>query len=231
MSGADKVIGQCRKPSGLFGRLMLWEMNRHHSKLTDWGLSHVQIKKGDTILDVGCGGGRTISKLAEMASDGKVHGIDYSEESVTAAHRKNARWIDIGRVRIREGTVSRLEFPDNMFDLVTAIETHLFWPDLPNDFREIHRVLRPAGTLLIVAEIYKGGKHLEGVRRQVFEKHLAANMNLLTSEEHRALFTETGFSEVQTFEAIEKGWICAIGKKPAPGDAIKSRALENYIVR
>lgn len=231
MSGADKLIGQCRKPSGLLGRLMLWEMNRHHSKLTDWGLSHVRIKKTDTILDVGCGGGRTISKLAEMASDGKVHGIDYSEESVTAAHRNNTRWIDIGRVRIREGTVSRLEFPDNTFDLVTAIETHLFWPDLLNDFREILRVLRPGGTLLIVAEIYKGGKHLEGVRKQIFEKHLAANMNLLTSEEHRAIFVQAGFSDVHTFEAIEKGWICAMGEKSSPVDAIKSEGLENFIVR
>ena len=231
MSAADKVIAQCRKPSGLFGRLMLWEMNRHHSKLTDWGLKHITVRKNDTILDVGCGGGRTISKLVEMASDGKIHGVDYSEESVTAAHRRNARWIDIGRVSIRQGMVSRLDFPGNTFDLVTAIETHLFWPDLPNDFREIFRVLRPGGALLIVAEIYKGGKHLEGVRKQVFEKHLAANMNLLTSEEHRRLFTETGFSDVQTFEALEKGWICATGKKSSPGDALQSEMLKNFIVR
>src|SRR5580693_8471088 len=157
MSAADKVIAQCRKPSGLFGRFILWDMNRHHSKLTDWGLSHVSIKKNDTILDIGCGGGRTISKLAEMASGGKVHGIDYSEESVAAAHRNNRRWIDIGRVCIRHGTVSQLPFANDTFDLVTAIETHLFWPDLPNDFREISRVLKPGGSLLIVAEIYKGG--------------------------------------------------------------------------
>jgi SAM-dependent methyltransferase len=139
MSAADKVIAQCRKPSGLLGRFILWDMNRHHSKLTDWGLSHVEIKKTDTILDVGCGGGRTISKLADMASNGKVHGVDYSEESVTAAHRNNVRWIDIGRVSIRDGSVSQLSFENNTFDLVTAIETHLFWPDLPNDFREIFR--------------------------------------------------------------------------------------------
>ena len=213
MSAADKVIAQCRKPSGVFGRFVLWEMNRHHSKLTDWGLSHVTIKKTNTILDVGCGGGRTISKLAELASDGKVHGIDYSEESVTAAHRKNVRWIDIGRVSIREGNVSQLAFDDGTFDLITAIETHLFWPDLPNDFRELARVLRPGGTLLIVAEIYRGGKHLEGVRQKIFDRHLAANMNLLTPDEHRALFTNAGFPDAQIFEEFDKGWICGVGRK------------------
>ncbi len=214
MSAADKVIGQCRKPSGLFGRFILWDMNRHHSKLTDWALSHVSIKKTDTILDVGCGGGRAISKLAAMASNGKVHGVDYSEESVTAAHRNNTRWIDIGRVSVREGTVSQLPFADSTFDLVTAIETHLFWPDLSNDFREILRLLKQGGALLIVAEIYRGGKHLEGVRKKIFDKHLAANMNLLTPDEHRELFTNAGFFNVQIFEELNKGWICVTGRKP-----------------
>jgi len=212
MSAADRVIAQCRKPSGLFGRFILWEMNRHHSKLTDWGLSYVTVKKTDTVLDVGCGGGRTINKLANVAD--KVHGIDYSEESVATAHRINTRWIDIGRVSIREGTVSQLPFPDGTFDLVTAIETHLFWPDLPKDFAEVFRVLKAGGALLIVAEIYTGGKHLEGVRKQIFEKHLAANMNLFTPDEHRALFTAAGFSDIEVFEQLDEGWICATGKKP-----------------
>ena len=213
MNAADKVIAQCWKPSGLFGRFILWDMNRHHSKLTDWGLSHVSIKKTDTILDIGCGGGRTIHKLAAMASAGKVYGVDYSDDSVAAARRKNAGLIDIGRVEIKQGSVSQLPFANDTFDLATAIETHLFWPDLPNDFRETFRVLKPGGTLLIVAEIYKGGKHLEGVRKKIFDKHLAARMNLLTPDEHRELFTKAGFPDVEIFEELDKGWICGIGKK------------------
>jgi ubiquinone/menaquinone biosynthesis C-methylase UbiE len=214
MSAADKVIAQCRRPSGLFGRFILWDMNRHHSKLTDWGLSHVPIRETVRILDIGCGGGRTINKLAAIASDGKVYGIDYSEASVAAARRMNARWIDIGRVEIESGSVSQLPFANETFDLVTAIETHLFWPDLDGDMREILRVLKPGGALLIVAEIYKGGKHLEGVRKKIFEKHLAANMNLLTTDEHRELLMKAGFSDVQILEEIDRGWISVVGKKP-----------------
>jgi ubiquinone/menaquinone biosynthesis C-methylase UbiE len=214
LSAADKVIAQCRKPSGFFGRFILWDMNRHHSKLTDWGLSHASIDKTATTLDVGCGGGRTISKLALMATAEVVCGIDYSQASVAAARKTNRRLIDSGRVEIQQASVSKLPFANNTFDLVTAIETHLFWPDLPNDFREIFRLLKPGAKLLIVAEIYKGGKHLEGVRKAIFDKHLAANMNLLTPDEHRELFASAGFSDVKIFEELGKGWICAIGKKP-----------------
>jgi ubiquinone/menaquinone biosynthesis C-methylase UbiE len=213
MSAANKVITQCKKPSGFFGRFILWDMNRHHSNLTDWGLSHIAIDKMATILDVGCGGGRTINKLALMATAGVVHGIDYSEASVAAARKTNRRLIDAGRVEIRPTSVSKLPFADNTFDLVTAIETHLFWPDLRSDFREILRVLKTGGKFLIVAEIYKGGKHLEGVRKAIFDKHLAANMNLLTPDEHRGLFASAGFSDVQIFEELDKGWIRAVGKK------------------
>jgi hypothetical protein len=47
----------------------------------------------------------------------------------------------------------------------------------------------------------------------MFEKHLAANMNLLTPDEHRELFTNAGFSGVQILEDLDKGWICGLGRK------------------
>src|SRR5215469_2696386 len=139
-------VTQCQKPTGWLGRLVLRNMNSRHSKVTDWGLSHISVSPRDIILDIGCGGGRTVSKLAALATQGKVFGIDYSSESVTVAGTTNQTWIAIGRVEIREASVSQLPFSADMFDLITAVETHFWWPDLPADMREVFRVQKPGGT-------------------------------------------------------------------------------------
>jgi ubiquinone/menaquinone biosynthesis C-methylase UbiE len=186
-------------------------MNSSHSKLTAWGLAHVSVGKGDTILDVGCGGGRTVSKLAAIAAEGKVYGADYSEESVAAAKRMNAREIGAGRVEIRQGSVSQLPFPEGMFDLVTGVETHIWWPDLRGDVREVFRVLRPGGTLVLIAEVYGGSTTKAG---QLAEKYASrTGMKLLSVEEHRELLEEAGCSDVRIVEERGKGWICAFGRK------------------
>jgi len=205
-------VNQCQKPTGWLGRFILWEMNLRHSKLTDWGLTHTSIEKRYTILDVGCGGGRTVSKLATAAAQGQVYGVDFSAESVAASKRTNASWIDMGRVEIRHGSVSELPFSNAMFDLVTAVETHFWWPDLPGDMREIFRVLKPGGRLMLMAEVYKGATSRTS---KIAEKYAQkTGMKLLKLDEHRELFTRTGYSDVQITEERAKGWICAIGKKP-----------------
>ncbi len=187
-------------------------MNSSHSKLTDWGLGHIAMENHHTILDVGCGGGRTVSKLAAIATQGRVYGVDYSDESVAATKRTNARWIDLGRVEIRQGSVSDLPFPDGKFDLVTAVETHFWWPNLPGDMREVFRVMKPGGTLVLIAEIYKGANTMTA---RFAEKYASrTGMSLLSVNEHRKLFTTAGYSDVQVIEERDKGWICGLGRKP-----------------
>jgi ubiquinone/menaquinone biosynthesis C-methylase UbiE len=190
-------------------------MNRRHAKLTDWGLEQVSIDSDATILDIGCGGGSTIHKLAGIASKGKVYGVDYSETSVAVSRKTNQDWITAGRVEIRHGSVSHLPFPDQMFALATAIETHFYWPDLQADLREVLRVLKPGGTLVIIAEVYKGGKYDRFVQR--FAKSMQ-KMNLsyanLSVDEHRELTLRAGFADVEVIKNYDKGWICGTGKKP-----------------
>jgi len=212
MASRNAPPNQCSKPSGWLGRFTLWRMNLSHSKVTDWGLEHISIEKDLTILDVGCGGGRTVGKLAAIATQGKVYGVDYSEESVAATERTNAQWIELGRVEVRHGSVSQLPFPDGMFDLITAVETHFWWPNLPGDMREVSRVLTPGGTLIIIAEVYKGANTAASKLMEKFASQ--TGMKLLSVDQHRELFTHAGFSDVQVIEERHKGWICGIGKKP-----------------
>jgi SAM-dependent methyltransferase len=204
------VLSQVRKPTRWVGRFFLWTMNQSHSSLTDWGLEHVQIEKEFAILDVGCGGGRTIEKLALVASEGRVFGVDYSLGSVEASRARNARLIEAGRVEIRHASVSSLPFPDATFDLVTAVETHYYWPDLPRDILEVVRVLEPGGVLIVIAESYKGSKN-DLVQRPAMALLRAVHMSV---DEHRQWFQNAGLGDVQVFEERDQGWICVIGRKP-----------------
>jgi len=211
-------VNQCQKPTGWLGRFVLWNMNWQHSKVTDWGLSHISIDRHATVLDVGCGGGRTVSKLAAIASEGRVYGVDFSKESVAVAKKTNRQWISMARVEIREGDVSHLPFSEDVFDLITAVETHFWWPDLPADTRELLRVLKPGGELVIIAEIYAGAKTKTA---KLAEKYLPmSGMRLLSVNEHRELLANAGYSEVQVIEEPSKGWICCIGRKPLPDEAL-----------
>jgi ubiquinone/menaquinone biosynthesis C-methylase UbiE len=185
-------------------------MNRRHSRVTDWGLRQVAIRDDEIILDVGCGGGRTVAKLAAAAPSGRVCGVDYAAESVAASMRTNQSQVARGRVEIRQSSVSDLPYPDNTFDLVTAVETHFWWQDLAAGMREIRRVLKPGGRLLIIAEFYNSAryaKYIDRIRR-------FTSMAVLDAEEHRAVFVDAGFSDVRVTEDPPRGWIAVVGTRP-----------------
>ena len=184
-------------------------MNISHSSLTDWGLKHVAIEKHFTILDVGCGGGRTIEKLAALASEGTIYGVDYAKGSVAASRGRNARLIQAGRVEIEQASVSRLPFPDDRFDIVTAVETQYYWPNPVTDIQEILRVLKPAGTLVVIAESYRTSKS-DTLQRPVMK---LLKFTRLSVSEQRELFSAAGYKDIQIFEERRHGWICGVGAK------------------
>jgi ubiquinone/menaquinone biosynthesis C-methylase UbiE len=186
-------------------------MNRGHSKVSDWGLAHVIVRTSDRILDVGCGGGRTVSKLATLATMGKVYGIDHSKESVTVSSKTNRKWIEVGRVEILEGSVVRLPFLSDMFDVITAVETHFWWPDPASGMSEVFRVLKPGGTLVVIAEIYKGAGTTAAKMAEKYQ-HLSG-MTLLSVDGHRELLHTAGFRAIQISTEPPKGWICCVASK------------------
>jgi SAM-dependent methyltransferase len=155
--GAVFVLSsQCRRPWGWLGRRFAAVMNLGHAPLTAWGLGPVTIAPESRILDIGCGGGATMRALAAEATAGRVDGVDYSAASVAVARATNADLIRSGRAEVQQASVSTLPFPDGTFDLVTAVETHYYWPHFASDLREVRRVIAPGGRFVIIAETYKG---------------------------------------------------------------------------
>jgi ubiquinone/menaquinone biosynthesis C-methylase UbiE len=156
------------------------------------------------VLDVGCGGGKTVNRLAQLAPKGKVFGLDYSHDMVEFSKRINKNLIAENRVEILEGTVQKTGFKDAFFDLVTAFETYYFWPNLSDAFKEIRRVLKTGGKLLLVNEL----KYGTTPAKVIVETHV----KLYPLEEIQTLMHSVGFMCVQVFIDANSDWNAIVAK-------------------
>jgi ubiquinone/menaquinone biosynthesis C-methylase UbiE len=210
MGMLEALLQQCRRPTGRLGRWVARGMNLGHAGLTRWALAQIDVPEAARALDIGCGGGATLARLARMARSGKVVGIDYSEESVAVSRRRNRREGLAGRVEVHLGSVSSLPFPEATFDLVTAIETYYFWPDLSKDLSEVRRVMKPGAQLVMVAAAYNTPRFDRRNRRFVD----AIGMTYLSPSEAEEALVKAGFDRTRVAEDHRRGWLCVTGRKP-----------------
>lgn len=180
-------FNQCARPEGSLGRAMLCFMNYTHAPLTNWGLKLVNVQDGWTMLDVGCGGGFTIRRLLKRSKDAQVYGIDISEESVTKARQVNAEVLD-KQVYVTQGSAEQLPYNDEIFDLVTAVETVYFWPNLPDCLQEVRRVLKPGGKFAIMVEVVDSDSKWTSI---------VDGMTAYTPEQLKTLLDDAGFIQTE----------------------------------
>jgi ubiquinone/menaquinone biosynthesis C-methylase UbiE len=200
---------QYRCPSGISGKTVATNMNEGHWDLTTWGLKRVNIKPNSVILDMGCGGGRTISRLARRVDQGKVYGMDHSADMVEYSRQINKKLIDASRVEIVQGKVEETGFKDDFFDLVTAIETYYFWPDLAKAFLEIKRILKTRGHLLIISEMIKDGVY-EVENAEIIAK---TQVSLVSLQEMQKLLYSSGFNSVKIYRKRKSDWNAVLAQK------------------
>ncbi len=216
MGLADRVyeiIGaQARKPSGWFGKMVYGHLAAWgHRPLTNWATSFMNIQPDDRVLDVGCGSGVAIKLIAQIAVEGFVAGVDYSEEMVQQALRRNAAAVQAGRVEIRHSNVAALPYDDESFDKVCAIETFYFWPDPVANLQEVRRVMKPGGLVALAMEGSKEAPNWQKLAAQTAQM----GFPLYSGAEMVKMLTAAEFSQAQ-FEAVPDkgwGWLCALGVK------------------
>jgi SAM-dependent methyltransferase len=203
------LTDQYRYPRGRLGVYVAKQMNQGHESLTLWGLSKVEIAFDSVILDVGCGGGKTVGKLAHLAPTGRVFGIDVSPDMVAYSKKVNEKLIAQNRVQIVKGSVEKMGFPDNYFDLVTAFETYYFWPDFLDALKEIRRVLKSGGKLYLVNEMVQDGVY-EVKNAELIKK---THVRLILLKEIRKLMLSIGFVDVKVFTEPDSPWNAVLAQK------------------
>ena len=187
------LIKQSRNPSGLVGRVITNIWSSYFKELSLWTIKQTTIIDNSRVLEIGYGGGSTIKNLLALNKHLEIHGIDISKESYQVAKRINSDAIQNGDVHLRIGNVDALPYQNDYFDLVFAIQTHIFWKDLKESFQEIYRVMSNHSTLIIASEKEKIKYHMTDYG---------------TSSELSQLLTSIGFSKIE--ERQNHKWVLYI---------------------
>lgn len=202
-----KFVSQTRKPEGLMGKMMVNGMNGGHAKMADWGMSHLHSIGPKEIVELGCGGGRNAGELLRRYPAAHLNAIDYSDISVKKAKEYNKAMIDAGRCAVMQGDVSKLDLPEEKFDLATAFETIYFWPGLEKCFAQVAKVLKPGAKFLIVNEA-------DGIDEASLKyEKIIDGMKCHTIEEITSALESAGFSKVVSDHHDSKPWITVVATK------------------
>jgi SAM-dependent methyltransferase len=168
-------------------------MEQDHLPITLPVLEKMQLAPTDNVLDLGCGSGWLSRRLSKLIPEGRVVGMDISDEMIRVARRSSA---DHDNILYITGEVAEIPWEPNFFTHAISVESAYYWPDLAAGVREIHRVLRPGGTSSILINYYRDNPYCHQ-----WGGLLAIPTHLMSAGEWAELFRAAGFAHV-THERI-----------------------------
>lgn len=117
-----------------------------------------EIKEGEIILDFGCGAGIDLIFASKLVGDqGRVVGLDLVPEMLERA-KKNIDKLDLKNTSLVLSKDENLIFPDATFDTIISNSVFNLVPNKEFLFKELYRVLKPKGKLMVVDQLFTGGE-------------------------------------------------------------------------
>lgn len=152
------------------------------------------LKKGDTVLDLGSGGGFDCFLAADkVGTNGNVIGIDMTPEMIDKA-RENARKGNYSNVEFRLGEIENLPVADNSVDVVISNCVINLSPDKQSVFRETFRVLKPGGRIMVSDVVLS--KELPDFIKDSVDAYIGCISGAITKDEYLKTVADVGFREV-----------------------------------
>jgi SAM-dependent methyltransferase len=164
-------------------------MEEEHLPIVLPVLDQMKLAPDDNVLDVGCGAGWLARMIAERLPEGRVIGMDISDEMVRRARRN---YVAAENAMFVIGGVDEIPWDANFFTHAISIESAFYWPDPGRGLREIYRVLREGGSAWILINYY-----LENLQSHQWAERFVTPAHLLSAEEWKLLFTDAGFDFVR----------------------------------
>src|ERR1700733_949799 len=152
-----------------------------------------ELKPGETVLDLGSGGGIDVLLSAKrVGPTGKAYGLDMTDEMLALA-RENQRQADVENVEFLKGEIENIPLPDNSVDVVISNCVVNLSADKDQVLREAFRVLKPGGRFA-VSDVVTRGEMAAEVRQDML-LWVGCIAGALQDSEYIALLADAGFVE------------------------------------
>lgn len=153
-----------------------------------------QLYPGETVLDLGSGGGIDVLLSAKrVGPEGKAYGLDMTDEMLALA-RENQRRAGLQNVEFLKGEIENIPLPDNSVDVIISNCVINLSADKDQVFREAFRVLKPGGRLAISDVVVRGDVPADV--RQSVELWVGCVAGALKELEYRAKLATAGFEAI-----------------------------------
>ncbi len=153
-----------------------------------------QLNPGETVLDLGSGGGiDVILSARRVGPSGKAYGLDMTDEMLALAE-ENKRKSGVTNVEFLKGQIEQMPLPDNAVDVIISNCVINLSGDKDRVLREAFRVLKPGGRVA-VSDVVVRGEIPQAVRRSM-ELWVGCVAGALTENEYRNKLTAAGFTDV-----------------------------------